>query len=399
MHSILKSMKEGLAGELTDFAVRLIKTPTPSGQEQAAADLVAAEMERLRFDRVVRDEAGNVVGVLFGRESAPALLLQSHLDTVPAAADSRPDGTVEEGRLYGRGASDCKGGLAAQVYAGALLKRSLLPLQGTLVVAATVAEENGMSHGTRTLLSRTLPALGLKPQYAILGEPTGLALYYGHDGWMEVDVTVAGANPFQVRDAAEAILADFSCGRNGGDAQLSIEAPSYHAVRGVQRAVLHMTRRMGESENSETVMGQLRRDATQAAHPSSSVAVEMAVPERESRLYNGTRMVSRRVTHAWSIDPYSPLIQRSRESLAAAQGGVRVGKWKLGRLGMGTAGGVFVNEFRIPCIGYGPGSEDLAHAANESVEISALQEATYGTAAIAHGLVGIPVCGWTSDEI
>jgi acetylornithine deacetylase/succinyl-diaminopimelate desuccinylase-like protein len=66
---------------------------------------------------------------------------------------------------------------------------------------------------------------------------------------------------------------------------------------------------------------------------------------------------------------------------------------------MGTAGSVLTNEFKIPTIGYGPGCEDQAHARDESVEVEKIRMAAYGTASIAHGLVGIPVCGWTSDEI
>ena len=48
--------------------------------------------------------------------------------------------------------------------------------------------ENGASIGVRGLIEQTLPELKLKPDYAILGEPTGLGLYYGHDGWIEVDL-------------------------------------------------------------------------------------------------------------------------------------------------------------------------------------------------------------------
>ena len=57
------------------------------------------------------------------------------------------------------------------------------------------------------------------------------------------------------------------------------------------------------------------------------------------------------------------------------------------------------SEFHVPTIGYGPGSEDLAHASTNTWRSAKITEAVYGTAAIVHGLIGIPVFGWTSDEI
>ncbi len=66
---------------------------------------------------------------------------------------------------------------------------------------------------------------------------------------------------------------------------------------------------------------------------------------------------------------------------------------------MGTAGSVLTRDFKVPTMGYGPGHEELAHADNESVEIGKIHEAVYGTASIVHSLIGVPVCGWTSDEI
>ena len=74
-------------------------------------------------------------------------------------------------------------------------------------------------------------------------------------------------------------------------------------------------------------------------------------------------------------------------------------KWKLGSLGMGTAGSVLLNEFKVPVVGYGPGAIEQAHATDEYVELEKISEAVYGTALIAHGIAGIPVCGWTLDEI
>jgi acetylornithine deacetylase/succinyl-diaminopimelate desuccinylase-like protein len=125
----------------------------------------------------------------------------------------------------------------------------------------------------------------------------------------------------------------------------------------------------------------------------------LAVCQESQRLYNGRTTVVKRVAHAWSIDPYHPLMERARQSLMAAGSEVSVGTWNMSRLGMGTAGGVLVNEFKVPTIGYGPGDEAAVHTDHETVRTDRLVEAVYGTAVIAHALVGIPVCGWTVDEI
>jgi len=400
MYTILRNKNVGLQRDVLAFAQELVGTPSATTHEDRVAGLVENKLREIGYDKVFRDEVGNVVGVIFGREADATVLLNSHLDTVESAAAN--PARVENGKLFGTGAADCKGGLAAQIFTGALLRRSLLPLRGNLVVAATVAEENGRSTGVRALMERTLPALGMKPTFAILGEPTNLGLYYGHDGWMELDVTVEGANPFHVDDAAKAIFSDLGAGESGNTPQLEnvfIHKPRYETVGGFRRATIPVTRRLAFGENAGHVVSQFKHEAARAAETSGAVAVEVAVRKETRRLYNGRATTVQQVTHAWAIDPFHPLMSRARESLAAAGCAVRPGKWELGRLGMGTAGSVLVKEFGTPTIGYGPGLEEQAHAPGEYVETARITEAVYGTTAMVHGLVGIPVCGWTSDEI
>lgn len=408
MYRILKGRADGWKDAMTDFAKRLVATPSVSLSETAAAAMVEEEMKRLGYDEVIRDEAGNVAGVLFGREGGSTLLLAGHLDTV--IADDRTkwtrdphDARVENGRLEGLGASDCKGGIAAQVYAGAMLKRSLLPLAGNLVVAATVAEENGRSVGVRELVTRTLLDRELKPTCAVLGEPTGLGLYYGHDGWFELEIVVKGANPFHVDDAANAIHGDLLAARRaraGGAVEThQVHRPVFETDRNMRSATIRMERRLSPSEEVGEILRHIERDAALVTETSGEVAVKVLVRQEPQRLYTGQTTMVRHVTNAWAIDPFDPLLTRARQALAAAGCEARPGKWQLGRLGMGTAGGTLVTEFNIPTVGYGPGEETLAHAANESVAVDAILTAAYGTASIAHSLVGVPVCGWTSDEI
>lgn len=406
MYSLLQAKCHALRDEVIDFAGDLVRIPSPSLQEQAVAERILAQMRQAGFDKAFRDDSGNVVGVLLGRNLHPVLLLNCHMDTV-GAGDERLwhaapcAGTVSEQRLHGLGAADCKGGLAGQLYAAVLLKRCLLPLDGTLVVAATAAEENGCSIGLRALLEKTLPELDLRPDYAVIGEPTGLGLYYGHDGWMEMDLRFQGTNPFHVDDAVEAVRRDLlaNSGNSRFQQRLNLGGVTVRDADGWRCSTLSLARRLAPEEPEADVLEGVRHSAVMAAQAGGSVAVAVDVHTETQRLYTGQTTLVRRVAHAWATDPFHPLMERSRQALTAAGCQVRPGRWTLGRLGMGTAGGVLLNDFSIPVIGYGPGVEAAAHAANENVEIPKLMEAVYGTAAIAHSLIGIPVYGWTAGDI
>ena len=105
---------------------------------------------------VVAPGRSNVVGVLPGDPSLPAVLLEAHLDTVPAPAGGIPVRRDGE-RLYGRGACDCKGALAAMLVAVERLAASATP-RPTIVLAGVVDEETSMTGSAA--LARVAPARG-----------------------------------------------------------------------------------------------------------------------------------------------------------------------------------------------------------------------------------------------
>jgi len=409
MYDLMRRKNGRIRDKVIGLARELIRTPSQSLREGAVADLVEGAMRQLGYEQVLRDEAGNVVGVVLGREAGPTLLLNSHMDTVSPGNEDRwtygpHEPRLEDGRLYGLGASDCKGGLAAQLHAAALLKQCLLPLKGNLVVAATAAEENGRSVGMQALIERTLPELGLEPTWAVLGEPTELGLYYGHDGWVEFELKVEGANPFHVDDAAHALYRHLNserrdAGRGGRWEEANLYWPHFEEGAGLRRARIRMDQRLPHRADLDGALARLKRNADMVAGSVGTVAVDVAVRQESQLLYTGRTITVRNVSGAWTTDPFHPLMERSRQALAAAGCEVRPGTWQLDRLRMGTAGSVLVNRYGVPTIGYGPGSEKMAHAADECVEVERIAEAVYGTAAIAHALIGVPVFGWTSDQI
>jgi acetylornithine deacetylase/succinyl-diaminopimelate desuccinylase-like protein len=290
--------------------------------------------------------------------------------------------------------------LAAQIFAAGLIKRSLLPLRGNLVVAATVSEENGISIGMRGLLAHTLKDMDLMPTYAVLGEPTDLGLFYGHDGRAEMDITVRGINPFRVSDAAELVArAMAESGQGSAVEELKVGSTRYEDGPGYRQAVISLQRRLGTNDDVNHLISRMRNEAVRAASAAGTVDVDVCVRERDQAVSGGLVVKAKRITQTWTTDPFSPLLSRSRQALTAAGCDFKPGRWKLARLGMGTAGSLLVNEFGIPTVGYGPGHEEQAHREGESVSIEKLYTCTYGTAAIAHGLVGIPVFGWIPDSL
>jgi acetylornithine deacetylase len=160
----------------------------PGGAGEAAvAQHVAAWLERAGLEVEVQEAAPgrpNVVGVARGRGGGRTLLLNAHLDTVGVAGMDHPlEPRLEGDRLYGRGAYDMKGGLAAIMLAGAAAARA--GLAGDVIVAA-VADEEVASVGTEALVR------AMRADAAIVTEPTELQVAVCHRGFAGFEVETAG---------------------------------------------------------------------------------------------------------------------------------------------------------------------------------------------------------------
>jgi acetylornithine deacetylase len=132
----------------------------------------------------------SVVGTLKGSGGGRSLMLNAHCDTVDVAGMAEPfSAAIRDGKLFGRGAFDMKGSLAACMAAAKALADSGAPLRGDVLVAAVADEEYG-SLGTSDLIRH------VKVDGAIVTEPTALDVCLAHKGylWIEVELTGRAAH-------------------------------------------------------------------------------------------------------------------------------------------------------------------------------------------------------------
>jgi [amino group carrier protein]-lysine/ornithine hydrolase len=155
---------------------RMLEIPSPSYCEGELASYLAAAMTSLGLAARL-DAAGNVVGET-GRGQGPHIMLLSHLDTVPGQLPVRLAG----GRLYGRGASDAKGPLAAMICAAA----GAAGFPGTISVIGAVEEEVPSARGA-VAVRDSFP----RPDACVIGEPSGgTSVVIGYKGKLDLRYTV-----------------------------------------------------------------------------------------------------------------------------------------------------------------------------------------------------------------
>jgi acetylornithine deacetylase len=200
----------------------------PGAPGEAAVGQVAAQAMKAGGLDVVFQEAApgrpNVVGVLEGQEAGPAIMLCGHLDTVGVEGMTNPfTPRVADGRLYGRGSQDMKGGVAAMIAAAVELARDWK--RGKLIVAC-VADEEYESLGAEALVQEwTADA-------AIVTEPTDLTMAVGHKGfaWIEITTTGRAAHGSRPREGRDAIvdMARVLLELDAKDRELQARPPSEH---------------------------------------------------------------------------------------------------------------------------------------------------------------------------
>jgi acetylornithine deacetylase/succinyl-diaminopimelate desuccinylase-like protein len=312
-------------------------------------------------------------------------MLNGHLDHVDAGdpADWRYPpfgGEIHDGELWGRGAADMKGALAAMVYAGGLVKMSGASLPGDLYVSGVVQEEVG-GLGARHL-SQTL-----RVSRAVVGESCGNQLRRGHRGRVELmarfegrsvhaSMPDLGINPHfsMARFLAGLHSMQMSSSPAYGTSSVAptcvaSEPGSANVTPSALNLVLDWRNIPGEGPSD--VVAKLETVLNCSLEPGCQGRVEVATKDLVS--YTGFRATYIDVFPSFTTEPDHPWLGEAQAVLSTALGrDVEVGIWPFA-----TDGGHFA-ETGTAVIGFGPGDDAVVHTTEERLSLAQLLESVVG---------------------
>ncbi len=370
--------------ELVGLLQKLIRIQSLSGQEKAVAGLIASAMRELGFDEVRIDDNGSVIGLVRGARPGPTLLLDAHCDTVGVAPgvswQHEPFGAEVVGnRLYGRGASDMKGALAAMIHAAAAVDRSRLA--GAVAVSATVMEEvmEGVS------LAAVMDALD--PDFVIIGEATDLNLNIGGRGRAEIKLEALGkpahsssphlgVNAVHRMIPAIQAIEQLSLGHDpllgpGIMALTDIISEPYPGNSVIpSRCRVTYDRRLLPGETESSVLDGLRQLPELAD-------IDVRLAQGQHATYTGAMLEAVKFFPAWKLPPEHSLVQKALAGLRTAGQNPQLGAYRFCTNAAYSAG-----RAGVPTIGFGPGAEARAHIVDEFIELEELFAAARGYAAL-----------------
>lgn len=322
--------------EAVNLLLKLVSIPSVTGQEGEAVCFVLEALAAHGLETVV-DAVGNGIGRTTA--SPERLMFLGHIDTVPGHVEPR----VDAGRVFGRGAVDAKGALAASMVAAMRAKH----VAGIEIVAAT--GEEGGSPGARHL------ARGVPPTAVIVGEPSGSdSVVLGYKGSMRARMTLsqpeshtAGPTPTVADRAIDAwmrvrgVCRDLSLGQARFDTLTPALLNISTGTDGLERmAEMQAAFRIPPGSSLDIVRSRIE----EALSPGAVEFSEADPPYRASRR--------------------TPLVASFVRSIRAQEAQPRF-KVKTGTSDMNIVG----PAWNCPILAYGPGDSRLDHRPNEHLEV------------------------------
>ncbi len=387
---LVAAVQERVAAQedkIITFFRELCAIPSVAGQIGPVGERMADEMRRLGFEDVRFDRMGNIMGRI--GDGPRTFVYDTHIDTVgiadPQAWQWDPFvGKIEDGYLYARGAGDEKGSAPGMVY-GLAIARDLGLLEGyTAYVFGNMEEDcDGIAPNTFVEVDP-----GIRPDFAVIGEPTRLKTYRGHKGRVELKVVAKGRSAHaasnQLGDNAvykmlpviaairdlEPQLGDHPFLGHGKITVSDIKAQTASLNAVPDECTIYIDRRLTFGETMEDAIEQVRNLIPPANRAAGDITVEMLYYDIPS--YTGFVFPVDKYYPAWALEPEHPLVQASQ----AARQAIGLPEAEPGKWDFSTNGTYWTGKAGIPSIGFGPGEEEVAHTVMDRNSLAEVVKAT-----------------------
>lgn len=388
MTSIYKKIYEKSKAYEKDTAeclVSLVSTPSFSGKEKDVIEVIKKEMLKAGFDEVRIDGLGSVIGRI--GNGPRVIAFDAHIDTVYPGDLSLWNfdpfqGHIKDGKVWGRGTVDQKGGMASMIYAGKIIKELDLNKDFTIYFTGTVMEEDCDGLCWQYLINEEK----IKPEMVVITEPTNMNIYRGHRGRMEMTVEVQGLSchgsapergdnaiykiariALEIEKLNSRLKDDAFLGKGTvAVTQVFFSSPSQCAVP--DGATIQLDRRLTFGETRESAVAEVQEAAKLAGYPDAKVKVL----KYEEKAYTGKVYSTDKYFPTWVVAEDSVWL---KDAIAAYTETLEkkpfVDKWTFSTNGVAIAG----MHKDMPCIGMGPGNEVFAHAPNEACPVEHLSQA------------------------
>jgi putative selenium metabolism hydrolase len=388
--NIFRRSKE-LENDTVRFLMDIVRTPSFSCKERDVILVIKKEMEKVGFDEVRIDGLGSVIGRI--GKGPKVIAFDAHIDTVYAGDLSQWNfdpftPKVEDGKVWGRGTVDQKGGMASMVCAGKMIKELHLNEQYTIYFTGTVMEEDCDGLCWQYLINEEK----IRPELVVITEPTNMNIYRGHRGRMEMRVEVKGRSchgsapergdnavykvariALEIEKLNEQLRFDPFLGKGTITVtEARSTSPSLCAVP--DGAGIHLDRRLTYGETKESAVAEVYEAAKKAGVNDAKVIVLIY----EEPAYTGKIYPTEKYYPTWVLPENSPYLKNAIDAYTGVLSKQPlVDKWTFSTNAVAIAG---MNS--IPCLGLGPGNEVYAHAPNESCPVNHLSGAAAFYAAL-----------------
>ena len=368
--------------KMVSFLREMVAIPSESTQEGKVVARIKKEMLATKaFDRVYADPMGNIYGKL--GHGKTIIAIDAHCDTVGIGnrAEWKHDpykGKVAGGKVWGRGAGDQEGAIPAMVYSARIMRDLKLPLDKfTLYIIVTVMEEDCDGLCWQYIVNEEK----LRPDVVVVTDSTDCKILRGQRGRMEIGVHVDGKSCHgsmphlgdnaiykmtRIVREIESLNGKLAKDKFLGPGTITVsywecKTPSLNAVP--DYAYIHLDRRLTTGETAAKAVRQVEQAARRAG-----VKARVEVPMYKRASHTGLVYPTKKYFPTWVVPEDSRPVQAAVATYKNLWGKTpKVGRWTF------STNAVSINGmFGIPCVGFGPAPESVAHTVNDSVPIKHL---------------------------